>query len=238
MGRPKKPRPLGRPKVNKKRQRLASRFLTTCIDEVNLEIREAYGDVTGEDKSWDTFEEVKRRDAEECFKKYNGRCVYCDRLLKYLGKGSVYSAKLAFYVPLNVGGEAKPDNLVVVCAQCKSDHRSTRPIREDVAGIDTFADLCEALFKAVKEGASEVVRDGIKNRLNHRLSDIAACMRYVVRSDWVPERNEVIVEGENTIGERIEQMAEGKAVKEQITQDVKQIVSRKQYKIIRGTDAD
>jgi hypothetical protein len=47
-----------------------------------------------------------------------------------------------------------------------------------------------------------------------------------------------IVEGENTIGEQVEQLAEGTRdggdVKDEIIQVTKQIVTTKQYKIIRG----
>ena len=58
-------------------------------------------------------------------------------------------------------------------------------------------------------------------------------MRYVTTGDWEPDDTEVIVEGVNTMGERLEQMANGEDVKDKITNDVKQIVKTKQYKIIR-----
>jgi hypothetical protein len=86
---------------------------------------------------------------------------------------------------------------------------------------------------AVRDGDSEEVRDQLKNRLNVRLVDIATCMRYVTTGDWEPDDTEVVVEGVNTIGERLERMAKGEEVKDKITNDVKQIVKTKQYKIIR-----
>ena len=224
---------LGRPPIVKRRQRAASPFLKKGLEEINLEIREAYVHITGDDKLWDTYEKIKPPAAEECFSKYKGRCVYCDKRLSYLGRKSTFAARLAFYVPLNVGGEARQDNLVITCAQCKNDYRSTRKFREDIEGVDSFADTCEALFKAIKNDGNVDTIDKLKNRLNIRLSDIANCMRYVVRSDWVPDKMQVIVEGENTIGERLETMAKGEDVTKEITEDIKQIIKTKQYNIIK-----
>jgi hypothetical protein len=164
--------------------------------------------------------------------------VYCDKRLSYLGRRSVYAARLMWYVPLSVGGEARPDNLIVVCALCEHDYRDTRKLRRDIVGLDSFADTCEALFIAVRDGDSEEVRDQLKNRLNNRLVDIATCMRYVTTGDWEPDDTEVIVDGMNTIGERLEQMAKGADVKDKVTNDVRQIVKLKQYKIIRPATDD
>jgi hypothetical protein len=233
---PRTPKKRGRFPVNKRRKRYSSSFLTKGIDEINDEIKKAYSEVTGLDKLWETYEKIKRFDAETCFQKQKGRCAYCDKPLRYLGRMSNDAARLSFYVPLNIGGEARPDNLIVVCSQCKHNYRSMRILREDIVGIDSFADHCEALFLAIKDGASEEVRNQIKNRLNHRLADVAMCMRYVVTGDWIPETFEKIVDEENTIGEKLEDMGRGKDMKKSITEDVKQIIVTKQYKIIRNTN--
>jgi hypothetical protein len=223
----------GRPIVNKKRQRMNSPFLTKCVEGINKQILKAYGTPTNKDTFWGTYTKINSADAEACFQHHKGKCVYCDKRLSYLGRRSVYAARLMFYVPLSVGGEARPDNLIVVCALCEHDYRDTRKLRRDVVGLDSFADTCEALFMAVRDGDSEEVRDQLKNRLNVRLVDIATCMRYVTTGDWEPDDTEVVVEGVNTIGERLERMAKGEEVKDKITNDVKQIVKTKQYKIIR-----
>ena len=228
-----KKKPVGRPRKNQKRVRNTARFITKSVSEVNAEIREAYVKVTGKDKIWETYDKILPGDAEACFKQYKGRCVYCDKSLSYLGRMSSSSARLAFYVPLKVGGEARPSNLVVVCARCKEDYSYVPKQRQEVVGLDSFADVCEALFKAVRDGASEDTRDRLKNRLNLRLADIATCMSYVVKSDWIPT-DEIIEEGVNTIGEQLERMAEGTVGTDEITSTVKQVASRKQYKIIRN----
>jgi hypothetical protein len=233
---PKVPAKLGRPVVNKRRQKMNSPFIKKSVEEINLEIREAYGPVTDNDRFWDTYTQINTADAEDCFQRFKGRCVYCDKRLSYLNRKAINSARLAFYVPLKVGGEARADNLIIICIQCRSNYRATRKMREDITGIDSFADTCEALFKAVKEGASEEIRTQIKNRLNIRLSDVATCMRYVTTPDWVPERMQIIMEGDNTIGELLEGMAEGKDKKKEITETVKQVVTTKQYNIVRDPD--
>jgi hypothetical protein len=206
------------------------------LAEINMEIKQAYSKVTGVDKLWDTYTKINSADAEECFHKYKGRCVYCDTRLSYLGRMSIYSARLAFYVPLKVGGEARPDNLIVVCARCKHDYRSTRKLRTDTTGLDAFADLCEALFLAVKHDASEEVRNNLKNRLNLKLTDVATCMRYATKGGWVPSKFDKVVEQVNTIGEQLEQLAKDEDVKADITQTVQQVVTTKQYKIMRNQD--
>ena len=227
-----KKKPVGRPRKNRKKRNTGT-FVTKGVHEINAEIRAAYIKVTGKDKLWETYDKLRPGDAEAIFKRYRGRCVYCDKSLSYIGRMSSNSARLAFYVPLKVGGEARPDNLVVVCAPCKNDYTYVPKQRTDIVGLDSFADICEVLFKAVKNGASEDTRDRLKNRLNLRLADIATCMGYVVKSDWIPT-DEIVEEGVNTIGEQLEGMAEGEDTKDAITNTVKQVAARKQYNIIRN----
>jgi len=189
----------GRKKGDKQRVgRHNSTFLTKALIGVNNEIKDAYIRITGRDKLWKTYNKVTPTDAEACFAEHKGRCAYCDKLLAYLGNASANSARLAWYVPLNVGGEARPDNLIVVCARCKNDYTSTRKMRQDVVGLNSFAATCEALFKAVKDGRSKLEIETLKDRLNVRLADAATCMRYVTQSSWKPKRFEKVIEGENT----------------------------------------
>ena len=226
----------GRPKVNKRRQRVASSFLTKSLDDINREIRIEQERHKKNSLARCALKELKRVDAERCFQRYKGRCVYCDKPLSYLGRKSLNSARLAFYVPLNVGGKVREDNLIVVCFECMDNYRSTRKMREDIVGLDTFADTCEALFIAVSTSECDAVVSRLKHKLNSRLSDVATCMRYITMSDWTPADTHLVVEDENTIGDRLEQMAKGEDVKDEITQDMKQIVSTKKYRIIRKQD--
>jgi hypothetical protein len=227
----------GRKKGDKQRVgRNNSTFLTRSLVDINNEIKQAYVHITGRDKLWKTYNKVTPTEAEACFADHKGRCAYCDKALTYLGHVSVNSARLSWYVPLKVGGEARPDNLIVVCARCENDYNSTRKLRGDIVGLDSFADACEQLFIAVKEGRPQEERDNLKDRLNVKLSTVATCMRYVARPKWRPVVLEKMIEGENTIGERLEDMAKGKDTKYSITEDMKQMVTTKQYKILRGKD--
>ena len=220
----------------KKRTRRVSSFVSDAVDTLNAEIRKSYVNVTGADKIWSVYSRITNADVEEVYQKYRGRCVYCDKALRYLGTRSHNSARVTWYVPLNVGGEARPDNLIVVCQECVKSYRSTRKLREDMVGLDTFADTVEALVKAVWAGVDQVEVDQLKSRLNVRLADVANCMRYVTKDDWVAAENEIVEEGVNTIGDRIETMIKGEDTKDEITNTVKQIVTTKQYKIIRRQD--
>ncbi len=140
-----------------------------------------------------------------------------------------------FYVPLNVGGEARPDNLVVVCAECEHGYRSTRKLREDIFGLDSFADTCVELYRAVQRGADTDTIDRLKSRLNIRLADVATCMRYIVGSAPEPDDRELIIEGENTIPDMLVEVEENQ---DKITERVEKMVKHKQYRVIRpaGTD--
>lgn len=217
------------------RRKAASMFVSDTVNTLNAEIRKTYGRLTGEDKSR-SVHQITKNEVEEVFQKYKGRCVYCDKATAYLGTRSHNSARVTWYVSLNVGGEAVLSNLIVSCQECVKRYRSTRKLREDMIGMDTFADTVELLVKAVNGGADQATVDQLKARLNVRLSDVASCMRYITKDDWITAENEIIEEGVNTIGDRVEAMAKGEDNKDAITNTVKQMVTTKQYKIIRRQD--
>ena len=222
-----------KPRRRRVPKRLNKPFLTTTVDAINNEIKEAYGVVTGKDKKQGTFEKIIPAEAEDCFRQYRGKCVYCDTRLSYIGRPNMASARLAFYVPLKVGGLAVPDNLIIVCANCKHDYRDTRKLRKDIVGLDSFADCCEQLFIAIRDEAPRDTVNMLKGRINARLEDVATCMRYVTTPDWRPVEMGKLIENQSTIADRLEQMGKGEKVTEIITEDVKQVVTTKQYKIMR-----
>jgi hypothetical protein len=214
-------------------KRLNTPFLTTNIKAINTEITEAYGKLTAKDKKYGTVKRITPNDAEVCYQQYKGKCVFCDIRLGYLGRGTTGAARLMFYVPLKVGGEARLDNLIIVCTRCQYAYRDTRKLRQDIVGLDSFADCCEELFIAVRDGQPQAKIDMLKARINTRLSDVATCMRYTITPDWRPVTMEKLVEGENTMAEALEDMGKGKDTKAAITNKVKQAVTTQQYKIIR-----
>jgi hypothetical protein len=61
-------------------------------------------------------------------------------------------------------------------------------------------------------------------------------MRYATKGGWVPSKVDKVVEQVNTIGEQLEQLAKDEDVKADITQTVQQVVTTKQYKIMRNQD--
>ncbi len=219
-------------------KRLNTPFLTTQITAINNEIKEMYGKVTAKDKKYATVARITHHDAEECYQQYRGKCVFCTKRVMYIGRGNEAAARLMFYVPLKVGGEARLDNLIIVCVDCKHEYRDTRKLRQDIMGIDSFADCCEELFIAVRDDHPSTKIDMLKARLNERLSDVATCMRYTTTPDWRPVTMEKLVEGENTMAEALEGMAEGEDTKAAITSKVKQMVTTKKYKIIRELTDD
>jgi 5-methylcytosine-specific restriction endonuclease McrA len=214
-------------------KRLNTPFLTTGVTAINNEIAAAYSKVTAKDKKHGTVKKITVLDAEDCYRHHRGKCVYCDTRLTYVGRSHMKAARLMFYVPLKVGGEARLDNLIIVCVDCKHSYRDTRKLRTDIVGLDSFADCCEQLFIAVRDGYPRAKVDMLKNRINTRLSDVATCMRYVTTPDWRPITMEKLVEGENTMAEALEDMGKGKDAKAAVTNKVKQVVTTGQYKIMR-----
>jgi hypothetical protein len=58
-------------------------------------------------------------------------------------------------------------------------------------------------------------------------------MRYITTPDWMPVEMTKLIENQNTVADKLEKMGKGEEVADSITEDVKQIVTTKQYKIIR-----
>ena len=83
----------------------------------------------------------------------------------------------------------------------------------------------------------------LKIMINLKLSDIAQNMRYKSFIDWIPEEYTIIEEDKNSIPDIIETMTEGACEgnedalasgEEEITQQVKQTMVTKKYRIIRN----
>jgi len=129
---------------------------------------------------------------------------------------------------LENGGPAKASNLILMC----SAHSTVKKRPQDVVDINSFADLCEQLIIAVQNKQTERISI-IKRMMNWTLEDIAATMRYEVFDDWRPDKVELVYEGRNTIPDLVEKLVEVPEVKEEITEQVKQLTTAKKYKVLR-----
>lgn len=179
--------------------------------------------------------EITRWSMRAVFDKYGGRCVYCGMGLLCNGDGPD-SAHFSFYTPLNNGGEAKEDNLVLVCATHRKTYRPNKILMTSILDVNTIPDLIVALVETVKESAStdseklarlEKIKI-LKRQLNFALEDLALTMRYKVVGLWRQEEQIIVEEDVNTFAE---QVLEPEAAK--IKETLRQIVTTGKYKIIR-----
>jgi len=69
--------------------------------------------------------------------------------------------------------------------------------------------------------------------MNWTLEAIAATTRYEVFDDWRPDKVELVYEGRNTIPDLVEKLVEVPEVKEEITEQVKQLTTAKKYTVLR-----
>lgn len=171
------------------------------------------------------------KDADAVWDKCNGRCSMCAKPLT-TGRTGGQSPRPMFYIPLKWGGHPNLDNLILVCRTCKKSGATfvRRPI-ERILGIDTFADLCEALFKAIKNDESEDLRRQIKYRMNLELEGIVNMLRGAPYTEFLTEDLQQRVEGKNTLPDLIEA-----GDKKEVTNAIQQIVTTKKYNIMRNPD--
>jgi len=163
------------------------------------------------------------------YKKAKGCCQFCGSTIYLVGPGAFI---FQWYIPLEYGGKASIGNVVVVCSTHERE-LTERKRPQDVFGINTFADLCEQLFLAVQDKSTERIKQ-IKRMMNWTLEDIAATLRYKTFDDWKPEKFELIYEGRNTIPDLIEKIVKEPETKEDITEQIKQIVTSKKYRVLRN----
>ena len=209
----------------KKRKRARASTFKVGSTEIQLEIRRAGF------KSSD----VTRWSLRETFDNYGGRCVYCGMSLLCNGDGPD-SAHFSFYVPLNNGGLAEADNLVLVCNTHRKIYKPNRVNNPRILDVNTIPDLIVALVEEVKESpgdgeeilAKQEKIKVLKRELNLALEDLALTMRYKVVGLWRPKEFVVVEDEINTFAE---QVLEPKA--EDIKQTFQQIVTTGKYKIIR-----
>jgi hypothetical protein len=178
--------------------------------------------------------------AEEILHDWNGRCAICGIPLQLMSINERNSMHLMFYIPLKSGGTKDKSNIVPVCTTDKKRYKPTKDLREEIPDLNTFADLTERLAKAIIREENEEVIRRIKLALNKILEQISVGIKYRPFTDWEPEDTELLIEGENTIPDRIEEVVtklakeeDTEETKDKITNSVKQIATHKQYKILK-----
>lgn len=160
------------------------------------------------------------------YKKSKGHCQICGDLVELWGTGELV---FDFYVPLKYGGLPTIDNVFVSCHAHKIN---TNKKRAELPDINTFADLCEQLFLSVQEGTDKRTKQ-IKRMMNWTLEDLTESMRYETFDDWRPDKFELIYENRNSIPDLIEKVIEAPGAKAEITEQIKQLVTAKKYRILR-----
>lgn len=216
---------------------------TRAVDEINKQLRK-YRGVT----------RITTKDAHAVYQAHKGLCAFCGiglNVREFLGSNSL---RLKFYIPTEYGGDRTVKNLVPVCLDCDGKYRPVKEPREDIPDLNTVADLIEALTKAVIHAEESIDKPDfgaltkkvrrIKRLLNLKIEEIAATMRYKPFKDWAPESYVIIQEENNSIPDLVEQVTKGarqgdedalSSAKDRITEQVKQTVSTRQYKIVRNS---
>ena len=183
-------------------------------------------------------------------KRFSGRCAYCS--VPCIPKAGQRSTQLNFqwYIPLDRGGETTIDNLVPVCSEHLHRYRPTKRQRETIPDINTFGDLVYNLIKSVITTSRlksdnnvdafrwEEKTNRIKREINGLLEEIIISSQYHPFTDWMVKEPVFHEEDINTIPDIIEGMTEKEIVNDTVDgrvldEPVKQILSTKQYKIIR-----
>lgn len=214
-----------------------------AIEEINLRISRI---IKFDGRS--TLQRITPQQARAAFLAYKGTCAYCGIPLNVRNRTGWNSLHFTFYVPIKLQGKKiRPELLLPVCeAHLKN---SIKPgLREDIPDLNTFSDLIVVLIKSIvseNELSSELKIlmqekiNRIKRLLNFKLEDIALSMRYKPFRDWNPEEFELVVEGDNSFPDLVQKVTEEvidkgtEETKEEVTECIKQILTAKQYKVVR-----
>jgi len=196
-------------------------------------------------------------EAHEIYQKYGGKCVYCGTPLNIRAEKTLNALHFRYYTALEHNGAIHKDNVVTVCTECEGKYKPTQTRREDIPDIDSFADTIQILIETVVKAEAQRIEQNpeyvvtvekirrIKFMLNLKMEDIATNMRYKPFKDWMPSQYEIIEENNNSFPDLIEKQSKNVAGvedldaldsgRERIVEQTKQIISTKQYKVIRNT---
>lgn len=178
------------------------------------------------------------------WRKFNGRCAFCGISLDIRANVGPNASRFTFYTPLKYGGEVKQDNIVLACSKCAERYTPRREMREEIPDLNTLGDTIEQFIRAIyedRERANKATREKvqrIKRYINLQIEELAVNMRYKTFKDWAPDEFIMLFEGENTIPDIVEKMIdEPEEAKKEMEQSWKQIMTTKQYKILKGSSS-
>ena len=209
--------------------------------------RKMAADITRDLKSRGYARRIQAIELSMLFKQFNGRCAYCGIPCIPWPKISNDRVYFHWYIPLDKGGTTEIKNLVPVCSEHKEKYRHVKTPRETIPDVNTFGDLIATLVdstitmrKLKSDNNVEAFKwerkiQALKHSINMLLEEIMVSTHYKPFSDW--KFNPIMHEEDvNTIPDLIEGMVKGEDNKDELTNAAKQLISTKQYKIIRKDD--
>lgn len=169
-------------------------------------------------------------DLFKVYTEYKGACAFCGILTTVKFQYRYTGAYFKFEIPLARGGEVSTDNLVLVCATHRDEYKPHKKMRERIPDIDTFADLTEALIRAVQNNNSWEKIRRIKHDMNTILEEIAIHSRYMVFNEDKPTKIRT-PKRDNSIADEIEKLAKGEDTKTNIVDGLKTIHITQKYEV-------
>lgn len=195
-------------------------------------------------------EKVNPLSLANLFKTFSGRCAYCG--VPCVPNSGDTRTKVSFqwYIPLNRGGLPEKENLVPVCSEHRHKYRASKRQIETIPDVNTFGDLMYSLIQATvtmtrlkSDNNTEAFVwehkiNRIKRAINSLLEEMMVSTQYRPFTDWKVDNMTVYEEDINTIPDMVEDMTEKEiagepAEKESLIEAAKQMLTTKQYKIIR-----
>lgn len=169
-------------------------------------------------------------DLFKVYTEYKGACAFCGILTTAKFNYKYTGAHFRFEMPLTKGGDITTDNIVLVCATHKKEYGTHKRARERIPDVDSFADLTEALIRAVQNGEGWEKIRRIKHEMNTVLEEIAIHSRYMVFNEDRPTKIRT-PKRDNSIADAIEKLAAGEDTKQEITDGLKTIHVTQKYEV-------
>jgi hypothetical protein len=176
------------------------------------------------------LERFTMEDLLKVYTYYKGACAFCGLPTTVEYKYKYTGSYFIFEVPLEKGGAVDVNNLVLVCTVHKEQYKPHKRLRERIPDVDSFADLTEALIRAVHNGDGWEKIRRIKHEMNTILEELAIHSRYTVFNEDRPIRIRT-AKRDNSVADLIERFAKGEDTKQDITDGLKTIHITQKYEV-------